>query len=80
MQQKETKKMTKKKSQVENLLPSYTGIYAMIAAQLSRTTEQMVRKEISTIVAVSLDYILQWTYDRARKGVRSVVYKVVEQI
>lgn len=40
----------------------------------------MVAKEISTLVAESLDDILQCVYKNANTGARSIVYIVVEQI
>lgn len=52
----------------------------MIAAHVTRTTEQMVAKELSTFVTDSLDDILQFTYEKARMTVWSVVYKIVEKI
>lgn len=42
-----------------------------------RPTEQLVAKEIRSLVVDSLDDVLQCAYERACIGVRSVVYNVV---
>lgn len=51
----------------------------MAASQVACTTEQLVPKEISTLLADALDDILQCTYEKERTGVLSLVY-FVEQI
>lgn len=40
--------------------------------------DQMVAKEISTLVENYLDDVLQYAYENSGTGVRSVVYKVAE--
>lgn len=52
----------------------------MIAAQVARSTEQMVAKEISTSLVDSLDYILPCAYEKAPMGVSSIVHNVLERI
>lgn len=49
-------------------------------AQVAPTTEPMLFKELSELVEVSLDGILQCTYEKESTGVRSVVHKVVQKI
>lgn len=52
----------------------------MFAAQGFRTIEQMAIMQISPLVEDSLPDILQFTYEKARTRVRSVVYSVVVKV
>lgn len=51
----------------------------MILWQIACTTEKMIVKETSALVAESLEDILEFAYDNARSGVRSVIYNVHDQ-
>lgn len=55
-------------------------IESVVAKQVAGEMEQLVSKEILTLVADSLSDILQWSYEKARTGARSVFYNVVEQM
>lgn len=59
---------------------SYNEIESMTARQIASTTEQLVAKGISTLVADSLEDILQCADEKAHTGGRSVVYNVVEKM
>lgn len=52
----------------------------MVATRISRTTKQMVSKEVSTIATELLCIIQQFFYKITRTGAHSVVYYVVEQV
>lgn len=72
--------MTNRKSKVGNVISSYTQIKSMIAKQVEGTTKLLLAKEVPTLVADSLNDILQCTYEKSRTGARYVVYNVVKQI
>lgn len=72
--------MAKGKSQVYNVVSSYTKIKSMVSRPVSHTTEQLKAKGIPTLLADSLVDIPQCANEQARTGARSVVYIVVEQI
>lgn len=52
----------------------------MVFKQVACTTDQLVAKEVPTMVADLLDDSLQCTYKKARTGILFVVYNVVGQI
>lgn len=52
-------RLAEPKLEVKNVAGSNWELAKMTAAQVARTTENMVAKEISAIVAASLDNILQ---------------------
>lgn len=80
LEQSKTPTMAKEKSQVGNVVPRYTEIESMVAAQVTRPTEQLVTKAISTAVVDSLDDILQCKREKGRPEACSVVYNVDEQV
>lgn len=80
MDQSETSTVAELKLQVDNVVRSNREMEARVAAQCTCTTEQMVAKEISAFVAESLEAILQWAYENACPGFRSVIYKFAEQV
>lgn len=51
-----------------------------ITAQTARMRKKMAAEEISALVAEFFDDILQCAYETERTGVRSFIYKVVEQV
>lgn len=71
--------MPKGKSQVRNVISSYTEIKMMIAKQAAHTMEQFVNQQIVTLVADSLEDTMLRAY-KVRTGTCLVVYSVVEQI
>lgn len=52
----------------------------MVAKQASRTTEHLLAKGITRLVADSLDELLHCTYEKVHTGNRSVFYSIVKQI
>lgn len=72
MEQTVAPTMAERKLQVDNVVPSYTEVKSMIAAQVART-KQMVAKEISNLLEDSLDDILQFRYGKAQTRVLFVV-------
>lgn len=72
--------MAKAKSQVDNIVQSYTEIESKLIAQVTATSKPLVTNEISKLVADSLDGILQSSYVKRRIGVCSFVSKDFEQI
>lgn len=78
VEQIETPMVVGGKRQIDNVVPSHTKIESRIAVQIACTTEHMLAKEIATLVANSLDDILQWAYEKERTGVLLAVYNVFE--
>lgn len=68
--------MAKGKSYGDNVVPRYTKFESMVSPDVTRRTEMLVTKEILTLVADSLDNILQFAYERVCTGVLSVSYIV----
>lgn len=68
------------KLQTDNVVLSTRKMKAKIALQIPLTTEQMVVKEISAVLAESPVEIPQCLWNNARNAVRSVIYDVVDQV
>lgn len=79
MEQLDPRNIGEKTSQVHNVVPSNTEIESMIASQVSRTTDQVVAREIATIVVDSLDNTLQYVCNKVCTKARSVVSNVLPQ-
>lgn len=77
-EQMEISRMPERKPQVDTVVPSHRENESMISMQVACTAEQMVAKEIPTLVAGSLNDILQSAWEKAHTRVFSVVYNVFE--
>lgn len=63
--QTETLTMAYSQSQVDNIVSSYTQIKWVVAKQVACTRNQLVVKDIPSVVAELLDDILQRAYEKA---------------
>lgn len=68
------------KPKIDNVVQINSERREMIAAPMDRTSEKMIAQDTLALVTESLDDILQYVYENAPTGVRSVVYIVLEQV
>lgn len=76
----ETKIVHESEPSADNVIPIHYKVEAMIPTQIVCTKKHMIRKEKSIQVTSFLDNILQWTYEQALNGFRTIVYNVIKKV